>query len=85
MAAIAAIAGYCDGTGQRNCADNCRRQIDYVAPPLRPGGLPVEELARYLRDHPEASAVRAMRKEPATAEQAMHFWVLCANGIAGSP
>lgn len=40
-----------------------------------------EELVRYLREHPEASPVRAMRTEAATADQAMHSWVLCANGI----
>lgn len=85
MAAITAIAAYCDGKGQKRCAATCRQQLDYVAPPVKEGGLSAEELARYLREHPDASPVRAMRKEAATAEQAMHFWVLCANGLAAEP
>ncbi|HEV2301524.1 MAG TPA: tetratricopeptide repeat protein [Stellaceae bacterium] len=85
MAAITAVAAYCDAKGRRSCADNCRRQLDYVAPPVKAGGLSAAELARYLREHPDASPVRAMRKEAATAEQAMHFWVLCANGLAAEP
>jgi hypothetical protein len=83
MAAITAIATYCDGKGLKRCGDTCRQQLDYVAPPVKVGGLSAAELARYLHDYPDSSPVRAMRKEPATAEQAMHFWVLCANGIAG--
>jgi TPR repeat protein len=83
MTAITAIATYCDGKGQKRCVDTCRQQLDYVAPPVKVGGLSAAELARYLHDHPDSSPVRAMRKEPATAEQAMHSWVLCANGVAG--
>lgn len=83
MAGITAIAAYCDGKGLKRCGDTCRQQLDFVAPPVKVGGLSAEELARYLREHPASSPVRAMRKEPATAEQAMHFWVLCANGVAG--
>ena len=85
MAGITAIAAYCDGKGQKSCAANCRRQLDYVAPPVKAGGLSAAELARYLQAHPDVSPVRAMRKEAATAEQAMHFWVLCANGLAAGP
>jgi len=81
MAAITAIAAYCDGKGNKRCADNCRGQLDYVAPPVKPGGLSAAELARYLQQHPEVSAVRAMRKEAATPEQAMRYWVLCASGV----
>lgn len=82
MAAITAIAAYCDGRGQKRCAATCRQQLDCVAPPVKEGGLSTEELARYLAAHPEVSPVRAMRKEAATPEQAMHFWVSCANGLA---
>jgi TPR repeat protein len=79
--AITAIAAYCDGNAKKGCADNCRRQLDYVVPPVKLGGLSAAELARYLQQHPEVSPVRAMRKEAATPEQAMRFWVLCANGV----
>jgi hypothetical protein len=41
----------------------------------------VEELARYLQQHGDVLAVRAMRKEAATPEQAMRYWVLCASGV----
>jgi len=80
MAAITAIAAYCDGNGNKRCADNCRGQLDYVAPPVKSGGLSTAELTRYLQQHPDVSAVRAMRKEPATPEQATRYWVLCASG-----
>jgi hypothetical protein len=82
MSAITAIAAYCDGKGLKNCVDTCRQQLDFVAPPVKVGGLSAAELARYLHDHPDSSPVRAMRKESATADQAMTFWVLCANGVA---
>ena len=81
MAAITAIAAYCDGNGNKRCADNCGGQLDYVAPPVKLGGLSAAELARYLQQHPDVSAVRAMRKEAATPEQAMRYWVLCASGV----
>jgi hypothetical protein len=83
MAAITAVAMHCDGGGDKRCAAMCREQLDYVAPPIKPGGLSTSELVRYLQEHPQASPVRAMRKEAATPEQAMRFWVLCANGIEG--
>jgi hypothetical protein len=41
----------------------------------------VEELARYLQQHGDVLAVRAMRKEAATPEKAMRYWVLCAGGV----
>lgn len=81
MAAITAIAAHCDGAGNARCAATCRQQLDYVAPPVKLGGMSSEELARFLQEHPEVSAVRAMRKDAATPDQSMHFWVLCANGI----
>ena len=81
MAAITAIAAYCDGNGNKRCADNCRGQLDYVAPPVKPGGFSAAELARYLQQHAVVSAVRAMRKEAATPEQTMRYWVLCAYGV----
>ena len=82
MAAITAIAAYCDSNGDNRCAATCRQQLDYVAPPVKPGGLSSAELARYLQQHPDVSPVRAMRKEAATPEQAMRYWVLCANTVA---
>jgi TPR repeat protein len=81
MPAITAIAAQCDGSGNKHCVKTCRELLDYVAPPIKPGGLSSTELARYLREHPEVSPVRAMRKEAATPEEAMHFWALCANGV----
>jgi len=85
MAAITAIAEHCERNGQKRCADSCRKWLDYVVPPLKPGGLSAPELAKYLRDHPNASPVAAMRKEPATAEEAMRSWELCAQGVADTP
>jgi hypothetical protein len=85
MAAITAIAAYCDGRGNQRCAAMCRQQLDYTAPPVKPGGLSSAELARYLQQHPDVSPVRAMRKEAATPEQAMRYWVLCANGVESGP
>jgi len=80
MSAITAIAEQCEGSGNKHCAEICRQQLDYVVPPIKPGGLSTVELARYLREHPEVSPVRAMRKEAATREESMHFWALW-NGI----
>ena len=85
VTAINAIAAYCEGKHQARCISTCRQQIDYVAPPVKIGGLSPEEMARYFREHPDASSVRVMRKEAATPEQAMRSWELCANGVAGSP
>jgi len=81
VSAITAIAAQCDGSSKKHCMETCRQQLDYVAPPIKPGGLSTEELARYLREHPGLSPVRAMRKQAATPEESMHFWALCANGI----
>jgi TPR repeat protein len=81
MSAITAIAAQCESSGNKHCAETCRQQLDYVAPPIKPGGLSAAELARYLQDHPKVSPVRAMRREAATPEQSMHFGALCANGI----
>jgi len=81
MSAIAAIAAQCDGSGNKHCVETCRQQLDYVAPPIKLGGLSTVELAGYLQQHPGASPVRAMRKEAATPEESMHFWALCANKI----
>jgi TPR repeat protein len=85
MAAITAIAEHCERNGQKRCAESCRKWLDYVVPPLKPGGLSALELAKYLHDHPNASPVAAMRKEPATAEEAMRSWELCAQGVAETP
>jgi len=81
MSAITAIAAQCDGSGNKHCTETCRQQLDYVAPPIKLGGLSTAELARYLQQHPGASPVRAMRKDAATPEELMHFWALCANGV----
>ncbi len=85
MAAMHAIAEHCAQQGQRSCADLCRRQADDLAPPIKPGGVPFEELPRYLREHPEISPSRLMRKQPATAEEAMRNWVTCAARVADRP
>jgi TPR repeat protein len=81
VSAITAIAVQCEGTGNKHCVETCRQQLDYVVPPIKPGGLSTAELARYLQEHPKVSPVRAMRREAATPEQSMHFWALCANEI----
>ena len=81
MSAITAIAAQCEGSGNKHCVETCRQQLDYVTPPIKPGGLSTAELARYLQEHPKVSPVRAMRTEAATPEQSMHFWALCANGV----
>jgi TPR repeat protein len=81
VSAITAIAVQCEGTGNKHCVETCRQQLDYVVPPIKPGGLSTAELARYLQEHPKVSPVRAMRKDAATPEQSMHFWALCANGV----
>jgi TPR repeat protein len=85
MAAITAIAEHCERNGQEGCAEYCRQRLDDIVPPLKPGGLSSLELAKYLRDHPNASAAAAMRKEPTTPEQAMHSWVICARRVADRP
>jgi hypothetical protein len=81
VSAITAIAAQCEGAPNKHCVETCRQQLDYVVPPIKPGGLSTVELARYLQENPKVSPVRAMRKEAATPEQSMHFWALCANGI----
>ncbi|HEV2336543.1 MAG TPA: tetratricopeptide repeat protein [Stellaceae bacterium] len=85
IAAITAIAEHCEQNGQKRCAESCRKWLDYVVPPLKPGGLSTVELAKYLQEHPNASPVVAMRKEPATPEEAMRSWELCAQGVADTP
>ena len=85
MVAIAAIAAHCEQNGQKGCADFCRRQREEVAPPIRPGGIPFEELAKYLQAHPEVSASWAMRKTAVTPDQAMNSWVICADRVADRP
>jgi TPR repeat protein len=85
MAAVTAIAAHCEQQGQKDCADFCRRRLDEIAPPLRPGGLPVEEMAKYLAQHPDKSPVTSMRKEPATPDEAMRSWVICANRVGDRP
>ena len=81
ISAITAIVAQCDGSGNKHCAETCRQQLDYVVPPIKPGGLSTVELALYLQEHPKVSPVRAMRKVAATPEESMHFWALCANGV----
>jgi TPR repeat protein len=81
VSTITAIAAQCESGGNKRCVETCRQQLDYVVPPIKPGGLSTAELARYLQKHPKVSPVRAMRKDAATPEQSMHFWALCANGI----
>jgi hypothetical protein len=81
VSAITAIAAQCENSGNKHCVETCRQQLDYVTPPIKPGGLSTAELARYLQEHPKVSPVRALRKDAATPEQSMHFWALCANGV----
>jgi hypothetical protein len=81
VSAITAIATQCKGGGNKHCVETCEQQLDYVAPPIKPGGLSTAELARYLQEHPKVSPVRAMRKDAATPEESMHLWALCANAI----
>ena len=81
VSSITAIAAQCESAGNKRCVETCRQQLDYVAPPIKPGGLSTAELARYLQEHSKVSPVRAMRKDAATPEQSMHFWALCANGL----
>jgi hypothetical protein len=85
IAAIGAIAEHCETNGPKGCAEDCRAQLDWLVPPVKPGGLSAVELAKYLHDHPNSSPVAAMRKEPATPEQAMTHWVLCARRVADNP
>jgi TPR repeat protein len=85
IAAITAVAEHCERNGQKRCAESCRKWLDYVVPPVKPGGLSTVELAKYLQDHPNASPVVAMRKAPATPEEAMRSWELCAQGVAETP
>jgi hypothetical protein len=80
VSAITAIAAQWEGAANKHCVETCRQQLDYIVPPIKPGGLSTAALDRYLQEHPKVSPVRAMRKEAATPEQSMHFWALCANG-----
>jgi hypothetical protein len=85
MAAITAIAEHCERSGQKGCGDFCRRRLGDIAPPVRPGGLPVGEMAKHLSENPSRSPVMSTRKEAATSEEAMQNWVICANRIADRP
>src|SRR5262249_15026466 len=71
---IPAIVAQGAGSGNNPCAETCRQQLDYVVPPIKPGGLSTVDLALSLKEHPKVPPVRAMRKVAATPEESMHFW-----------
>ncbi|HXP31298.1 MAG TPA: tetratricopeptide repeat protein [Stellaceae bacterium] len=81
-AAITAIAGYCDRKGLDRCASFCRERLAELAPPEKPGGLTVDEIADRLRKNPGLSPVALMRKTPPTADEQMQGWTLCASRVA---
>ncbi|HKX11348.1 MAG TPA: tetratricopeptide repeat protein [Stellaceae bacterium] len=81
-AGITAIAGHCEQKGLDRCASFCRGQLAELAPPEKPGGLSVDEIADRLRKNPGLSPVALMRKTPPTADEEMHGWTLCASRVA---
>jgi TPR repeat protein len=80
-AAIAAIAVHCDQEGLDGCARFCRERLAELAPPEKPGGLSVDEIAERLRKNPGLSPVALMRKTPPTAGEEMQGWTLCAMRV----
>ena len=81
-AAMNAIAGHCDEKGLGSCARFCRQQLAELAPPEKPGGLTIDEIAERLRKNPGLSPVALMRKTPPTADEEMQGWTLCASRVA---
>ena len=80
-AGITAIAGHCEQKGLDRCANFCRSQLAELAPPEKPGGLSVDEIADRLRKNPGLSPVALMRKTPPTADEEMLGWTLCASRV----
>jgi len=80
-AAMTAIAGHCEQTGLESCARFCRERLAELAPPEKPGGLSVDEIAERLRKNPGISPVALMRKTPPTADEQMQGWTLCAMRV----
>jgi Sel1 repeat len=81
-AGITAIAGHCESKSLDGCARYCREQLAELAPPEKPGGLSVDEIADRLRKDPSLSPVALMRKTAPTADEQMHGWTLCASRVA---
>ncbi len=81
--AITAIADRCDQKGLDRCASFCRERLAELAPPEKPGGLSVDEIAERLRKNPGLSPVALMRKTAPTADEQMQSWTLCAMRVAG--
>jgi hypothetical protein len=81
-AAITAIAQHCEQKGLDRCASFCRERLAELAPPEKPGGLSVDEIADRLRKNPGLSPVALMRKTPPTADEQMQGWTLCAGRVA---
>ena len=81
-AAITAMAGHCEQKGLDRCASFCRERLAELAPPEKPGGLSVDEIADRLRKNPGLSPVALMRKTPPTADEEMQGWTLCAMRVA---
>ncbi len=81
-AAMTAIAEHCDKKGLGDCASFCRERLAELAPPEKPGGLTVDEIAERLGKNPHLSPVALMRKTPPTADEEMQGWTLCAGRVA---
>lgn len=80
-AAMTAIAQHCDQKGLGRCASSCRERLAELAPPEKPGGLSIDEIADRLRKNPGLSPVALMRKTPPTADEEMQGWTLCASRV----
>jgi len=81
-AAMTAIAQHCDQKGLDGCASFCRERLAELAPPEKPGGLSVDEIADRLRKNPGLFPVALMRKTTPTADEEMEGWTLCASRVA---
>jgi TPR repeat protein len=81
-AGITAIAEHCEKQGLGRCASFCGERLAELAPPEKPGGLTVDEIAERLRKNPGLSPVALMRKTPPTADEEMQGWTLCATRVA---
>jgi hypothetical protein len=56
----------CDGNANKRCADNCREELDYVTPPVKPGGS-------RLRNSPDiCSNTRTCRRCARCARRRRH-------------
>jgi TPR repeat protein len=81
-AAMTAIAEHCETKGLGGCASFCRERLAELAPPEKPGGLTVDEIADRLRKNPGLSPAALMRKTPPTADEQMQGWTWCAGRVA---